>query len=59
MRQWRRVLFTDESRFTLFRPDGHAVYTDAAEKALLMFALSNGIDLGVARLWSGEGLPMG
>jgi hypothetical protein len=22
MRQWRRVFFTDESRFTLFRPDG-------------------------------------
>ena len=22
MRQWRQVFFTDESRFTLFRPDG-------------------------------------
>jgi hypothetical protein len=22
MRQWKRVFFTDESRFTLFRPDG-------------------------------------
>ena len=22
MRQWRRVFLTDESRFTLFRPDG-------------------------------------
>ena len=22
IRQWRRVFFTDESRFTLFRPDG-------------------------------------
>jgi hypothetical protein len=22
MRQWRRVFFTDESQFTLFRPDG-------------------------------------
>ena len=27
MRQWRRVLFTDESRFTLYRADGgHRVY---------------------------------
>jgi len=33
MRQWRRVLFTDESRFTLFRPDGRQrVYRRQGER---------------------------
>ena len=33
MRQWRRVLFTDESRFTLFRPDGrHRIYRRRGER---------------------------
>jgi hypothetical protein len=32
MRQWRRVFFTDESRFTLFRPDGRRrVYRSRGE----------------------------
>ena len=33
MRQWRGVLFTDESRFTLFRPDGrHRIYRRRGER---------------------------
>lgn len=33
MRQWRRVLFTDESRFALFRADGrHRVYRRRGER---------------------------
>ena len=33
MRQWRRVLFSDESRFTLFRPDGRRrVYRRRGER---------------------------
>ena len=33
MRQWRRVLFTDESRFTLYRADGrHCVYLRCGER---------------------------
>ena len=33
MRQWRRVFFTDESRFTLFRPDGRPrVYRRRGER---------------------------
>ena len=59
MRQWRRVLFTDESRFTLYRADGwRRVYRHCGES----FAdpvLSNGIGLGVALLWSGEALLTG
>ena len=51
MRQWRRVLFTDESRFTLYRADGvDVVCTDVAENALQTPVLSNGIGLGVARV---------
>ena len=55
MMQWRRVLSTDESRFTLYRADG----TDVAENALPTPVLSNGIGLGVAPLWSGEALLTG
>ena len=33
MRQWRQVFFTDESRFTLFRPDGRRlVYRRRGER---------------------------
>ena len=58
MRQWRRVLFTDESRFTIAQMVD-VVSTDIAENALPMPVLSNGIGLGVAPLWSGEALLMG
>ena len=47
MRQWRRVFFTDESRFTLFRPTVDVV------------AFLRGIGLGVARIWSGKGYLTG
>ena len=56
-RQWRRVLFTDESRFNLYRADGRR--TDVTENALPMPVLSNGIGLGVDPLWSGEALLTG
>ena len=57
MRQWRRVLFTDESRFTLYRADGRRrVYRRRGER----FAdACVGIGLGVAPLWSGEALLTG
>ena len=54
MRQWRRVLFTDESRFTLYAQMVDVVCTDVAENALPTPVLSNEIGLGVAPLWSGE-----
>ena len=38
MRQWRRVFSTDESRFTLFRPDVDVVYTNVVGNASLTFA---------------------
>ena len=59
MRQWRRVLFTDESRFTLYHAEVDIVCTDVAENALPTPVLSNGIGLGVAPLWSGEALLTG
>ena len=59
MRQWRRVLFTDKSRFTLYRADGGLVCTDVAENALPTPVLSNEIGFGVAPLWSGEALLTG
>jgi hypothetical protein len=38
MRQWRRVFFTDESRFTLFRPDGRRrVYRRRGERLLCIW----------------------
>ena len=58
MRQWRRVLFTDESRFTIAQMVD-VVCTDVAENALPTPVLSNGIGLGVAPLWSGEALLTG
>ena len=59
MRQWRRVLFTDESRFTLYRADGRRrVYRRRGER-FADAVLSNGIGLGVAPLWSGEALLTG
>ena len=60
MRQWRRVLFTDESRFTLYRAQMVGVVcTGVAENALPAPVLSNGIGLGVSPLWSGEALLTG
>ena len=61
MRQWRRILFTDESRFTIAQMVD-VVCTDVAENALPTPVLSNGIGLGgggVAPLWSGEALLTG
>ena len=58
MRQWRRVLFTDESRFTIAQMVD-VVCTDVAENALPTPVLSNGIGLGVASLCSGEALLTG
>ena len=58
MRQWRRVLFTDKSRFTISQMVD-VVCTDVAENALPTPVLSNGIGLGVALLWSGEALLTG
>ena len=58
MKQWRRVLFTDESRFTIAQMVD-VVCTDVAENALPTPVLSNGIGLGVAPLWSGEALLTG
>ena len=59
MRQWRRVLFTDESRFTLYRADGRRrVYRRRGER-FDDACLSNAIGLGVAPLWSGEALLTG
>ena len=54
MRQWRRVFFTDESRFTLFCPDGRRRgerFADACVLARDRF--------GVARLWSEKGYLTG
>ena len=58
MRQWRRVLFTDESRFIIAQMVD-VVCTDVAENALPTPVLSNGIGLGVAPLWPGEALLTG
>ena len=59
MRQWRRVLFTDESRFTLYRADGRRrVYRRRGER----FADACVVErdrFGVAPLWSGEALLTG
>ena len=54
MRQWRRVFFTDESRFTLFRPDGQRRGERFADACVL-----ERDRFGVARLWSGEGYLTG
>ena len=59
MRQWRRVLFTDESRFTLYRADGRRHVYRRRGECLPTPVLSNGIGLGVAPLWSGEALLTG
>ena len=57
MRQWRRVLFTDESRFTIAQMV-NVLCTDVANASPTP-VLSNGIGLGVATLWSGEALLTG
>ena len=59
MRQWRRVLFTDESRSLSIVQMVDVVCTDVAENALPTPVLSNGFGLGVAPLWSGEALLTG
>ena len=59
MRQWRRVFFTDESRFTLFRPDGRRrVYRRHGERFADACVLERD-RFGVARLWSGKGYLTG
>ena len=59
MRQWRLVLFTDESRFILYRADGRRrVYRRRGER----FADACVVErdpFGVAPLWSGEALLTG
>ena len=53
MRQWRRVLFTDESRFNLYRADGrHRVYRRHGERfadacVVEWDRLGGGIDHGI------------
>ena len=64
MRQWRRVLFTDESRFTLYRADGRRrVYRRRGERfADACVADSCVVErdrFGVAPFWSGEALLSG
>ena len=55
MRQWRQVFSTDESRFTLFRPDGRRhVYRRRGERFGDACVLERDM-FGVTRLWSGEG----
>ena len=55
MRQWRRVFSTDESRFTLFRPDcRRRAYRRRRERFGDACVLERD-RFGVARLWSGEG----
>ena len=54
MRQWRRVFFTDESRFTLFVLTGDVVCTDVVRNGLPTLAFSRGIDIGEGRLWYGR-----
>ena len=46
MWQWRRVFFTDESRFTLFRPDGRLRIYRRRGNASPTRALSRRVDLG-------------
>ena len=58
IRQWRRVLFTDESRFTIAQMVD-VVCTDVVENALPTPVLLNGIGLRVAPIWSGEALFTG
>ena len=59
MRQLRQVLFTDESRFILYRADGRRrVYRHRGDRFAAP-VLSNGISLWVAPLWSGEALLTG
>ena len=61
MRQWRRVLFADESRFTLYRADGRRrrrVYRRRGERFAEACVVERG-RFGVAPLWSGEALLTG
>ena len=59
MRQWRRVLFTDESRFTLYRADGRRrVYRRRGERFVDACVVERD-RFGVAPLWSGEALLTG
>ncbi len=54
MRQWRRVFFTNVSRFTLFRPDSRRRGERFADACVL-----ERDRFEVARLWSGEGYLTG
>ena len=58
MRQWRRVLFTDQSRFTIAQMVD-VMCTEVTGNALPTPVLSNRIGLGVTPLWSGEALLAG
>ena len=59
VRQWRRVLFTDESRFTLFRPDGRRRVYRRRGECLVNACVDEWDKFGVAPLWSGEALCKG
>ena len=56
MNQWRRALLTYEPRFALCYPAGR--HCDVIVNASLTPALSRGIYLKTALLWSGEAFPM-
>ena len=59
MRQWRRVFFTDESRFTLFCADGRRLlYRRRGERFADACVLERDRYLGEGRLWYGEGFRM-
>ena len=58
MRQWRRVFFTDESRFTLFRADGRRrLYRRRGERFADACVFERD-RYGEGRLWYGEGFRM-
>ena len=57
MRQWRRVHFSDESRFTLYRADGRRrVYRRRGERFADACVVERDRFWGVAPLWSGVAL---
>ena len=58
VRQWRRVFFTDESRFTLFRADGRRrLYRRRGERFADACVFERD-RYGEGRLWYGEGFRM-
>jgi transposase len=54
IRQWRRVFFTDVSRFTLFRPDGRRRLCRRRGERFADACVLERDRFGVARLWSGR-----